>query len=80
MPPTQQPTLGRVVIYRTREGHDYAAVIAATPSCEQQKPAPAKGRVRLSVFWDGNRADWMPDEGVPGPAKKSGHWRWPERV
>lgn len=83
-----KPSIGRIVIYRTRAGVDYAALITSTPDSGHPTP-PAPGHVHLHVFYSRDTPlDFIDDGGVPedtrgvepGGEHQRGHWRWPERV
>jgi hypothetical protein len=83
-----QPTVGRIVTYRTSHGLDVAALIVSTPESGHPTP-PAPGYVHLHIFYPRDTpADYVTDEGVPEDAlgvkpdgeQRRGHWRWPERV
>ena len=88
----QQPSVGRVVIYRTKRGVDSPAIITAVHGSAHEPPLqipPAEGHVHLEIFWPrGTPPDYINDGGVPedtdgvmpGGEHKGGHWRWPERV
>lgn len=79
--PEQRPTIGRIVIYRSRVGVDFPAIITAVPGVPDHPFPPDEGRVHLSVFYPGGLAhDYMVPEGVEGPSAEPGCWRWPERA
>lgn len=76
-----EPTIGRIVIYRTRPGLDVPALITAIPGDADHPCPPADGHVHLTIFYPGRLAkDYIGDDGVRGPSRENGCWRWPERV
>lgn len=76
-----KPSIGRIVIYRSLDGVNCAAIITGLGEGD---------RLHLHVFWPppvcGTRVDPMPAAGVPQewdeePGRTPlGCWRWPERV
>lgn len=73
-PKPEQPTIGRIVIYRTKAGADIPAIVTAVIDLEgavhlQQFVPPGVGMDAISYEW-----------GVDGPAERNGCWRWPERA
>lgn len=76
-----EPTIGRIVTYRTAAGVDCPAIVVAT----RHDPA----YVELAVFYPAQvSADFMPPAGIPHESLgiktvdrfPCGSWRWPERV
>lgn len=83
-----QPTVGRIVTYRTLAGLDCAAIIVSTPSSGHPTP-PDPRHVHLHIFYPRDTApDYINDGGVsedthgvlPDGEHTPGTWRWPERV
>ncbi len=71
------PTVGRIVLYRSRSGVDYAAIITALGG--------ADGFVHLHQFPPPGHAEELPVDrewGTPehdGDEPLHGTWRWPTR-
>lgn len=79
-----EPTLGRIVVYRSLAGVDCAAIITSVPGSAHPTP-PADGHVHLHIFYPRDTApDYVNDEGVPLHDEPNqadpGSCRWPERV
>ena len=72
---TPKPSIGRIVIYRTRDGIDLPAIITALVDTDgravhiEQFAPPGVAKDHIGYQW-----------GVEGPSLESGCWRWPERT
>lgn len=75
-----QPTVGRVVIYRTL-GRNYPWKPQVVPAIVSR--VNADGTVGLALQWvDGEQREPLPEDGV-GKVKQGndpGQWSWPPRV
>lgn len=75
--PEQQPSIGRIVIYRNRLGVDMPAIITALgtfPGYVHLCPFPPPGAAVDILSYEHGTTKASPDN--PEPES----WRWPERV